>query len=76
MDDSLLNAFFAYAPWLGFLIIVLAVYFGSRAALRRPSLPIGQTFVCTECGHRAKREHMVPVAREGSVAWYCPRHAH
>ncbi|GAC1360150.1 MAG: hypothetical protein NVSMB31_20350 [Vulcanimicrobiaceae bacterium] len=75
MDDTL-NAFFAYAPWIGGIAILLAVYFASRKSLHTHGVPIGQTFVCNECGHRANREHMVPVAREGSVMWYCPRHAH
>ena len=74
--DETLNAFFAYAPWIGFILAVLVVYLATRHERNRQAVPIGQTFACSECGHRGKREHMVPVAREGSVIWYCHRHAH
>lgn len=71
--DERINGFFAYAPWIGFAIVVLSVYFVSRGQ-RHAIQPIGQTFACNECGHRAKREHMIPIARQGMVLWYCPRH--
>ncbi|GAC1500383.1 MAG: hypothetical protein NVS1B14_04280 [Vulcanimicrobiaceae bacterium] len=73
--DGFINTFFAYAPWIVFLAVILAVYFASRQGLRRAPAPIGQTFACNQCGHRGKREHMFPIARAGSVLWYCPRHA-
>ncbi|MBC5816702.1 MAG: hypothetical protein GIW97_09185 [Candidatus Eremiobacteraeota bacterium] len=73
--DELLNQFFAYAPWIGFLLIVAVVYFTTRGHLHRHVVPFGQTFACNQCGHRDKRDHMVPVVREGSVLWYCHRHA-
>ena len=74
--DEQLNSFFAYAPWILFVLAVIVAYVLSRHEWTKQRIPIGQTFACNECGHRGKREHMVPVAREGSVLWYCPRHAH
>lgn len=74
--DEHLNSFFAYAPWVLFAVAVIVAYLASRHEWNKKAMPIGQTFACSECGHRAKREHMVPVAREGSVIWYCHRHAH
>jgi len=72
MDPTaLVHPFFAIAPWALFAGIVIAVYLASRGE-RRAQVPIGQTFSCANCGHRDKREHMVPVARAGSVVWYCP----
>lgn len=72
MDGAFVHRFFALAPWALFALIVIAVYFASRGE-KRAQVPIGQTFSCANCGHRAKREHMVPIGREGSVVWYCPR---
>ncbi|PZR58494.1 MAG: hypothetical protein DLM50_03165 [Candidatus Meridianibacter frigidus] len=66
-----INLFFAYAPIVVFALIVLVVYFSTRGQIAK--IPIGQTFACNACGHRDKRDHMVPVAREGSVLWYCHR---
>ncbi len=73
--DEMLNTFLAYAPWAGFIVIVLVAYFATRHHLHREIVPAGQTFACNQCGHRDKRDHMVPVAREGSILWYCHRHA-
>ncbi|GAC1614256.1 MAG: hypothetical protein NVS9B12_15180 [Vulcanimicrobiaceae bacterium] len=73
--DETLNTFFAYAPLVAFLAIVAVAYFATRAHLHRHVIPVGQTFACNECGHRDKRDHMVPVAREGAILWFCHRHA-
>ncbi|MBV9276935.1 MAG: hypothetical protein JOZ97_01720 [Candidatus Eremiobacteraeota bacterium] len=74
MDSAaIIDRFFAIAPWVLFAAIVISVYVGSRGGRGRAGVPIGQTFACNRCGHRGKREHMVPVAREGSILWYCPR---
>ena len=73
MDTTLIDRFFAIAPWVLFAAIVLFVYVASRGASPRARVPVSQTFSCSRCGHRAKREHMVPIAREGAIVWYCPR---
>ncbi|MBV9148484.1 MAG: hypothetical protein JO024_01360 [Candidatus Eremiobacteraeota bacterium] len=70
---AFLDRFFAIAPWVLFAAIVLSVYFASRGSRGGVRVPIAQTFSCTQCGHRGKREHMVPISREGSIVWYCPR---
>ncbi|MBV8364841.1 MAG: hypothetical protein JO193_09775 [Candidatus Eremiobacteraeota bacterium] len=74
MDTAaLIDRFFAIAPWVLFAAIVISVYLASRGGRRIARVPSGQTFSCNRCGHRGKREHMVPVSREGSIVWYCPR---
>ena len=71
---ALLDRFFAIAPWVLFAAIVLTVYIASRGSRSgRAGVPIAQTFACNRCGHRGKREHMIPISREGSIMWYCPR---
>jgi hypothetical protein len=64
------NLFFAYAPWIIGLIILLVTYFSVRGQLSS-SVPIGQTFACANCGRRGHREAMVPVTHEGAMSWYC-----
>ena len=74
--DQFLDHFFAFAPFAAFLSLVAVAYVATRAHFHRQVVPAGQTFACNECGHRDGRDHMVPVTREGSVLWYCQRHAH
>ncbi|MBV8246500.1 MAG: hypothetical protein JOZ38_11295 [Candidatus Eremiobacteraeota bacterium] len=64
------NVFFAWAPWVLFLAVIVATYVATRGS-ESSAAPIGQTFACNACGRRSKREHMVPVTTEGSVLWYC-----
>lgn len=62
---------FAIAPFVIGAVILFATYLMVRGGLRQTAVPIGQTYACARCGRRGHREHMVPVAREGAVMWYC-----
>lgn len=66
-----LDQFFAFAPWVLFIVILLAVYYATRHERAANGVPIGKTYACATCGRRDKHEHMVPVSREGEVVWYC-----
>jgi len=66
------NTFFAGAPWVLFLAVIVVTYVATRGGGSSVQ-PIGQTFACNACGKRSNREHMVAVAQEGSVLWYCTR---
>lgn len=69
----MVNLFFAWAPWVGIVLIIGTTFAFTRGHTRSAAVPTGQTFACNNCGHRSKRDHMVPVAREGTVMWYCQR---
>ena len=69
------DAVFASLPWIVGLLIVVVTYLMVRGSLNKPT-PFGQTFACAQCGRRGIREHMVPAAHEGAVAWYCARCSH
>ena len=59
---------------LSVLIVTYRATRGQRAAA--PGAAAVKTYACAQCGRRGKRDHMVPVSREGAVVWYCPRCAH
>jgi hypothetical protein len=61
---------FAAAPFVIGAAILLVTYLMVRGQTNQ-TVPIGQTYACARCGRRGHREHMVPVAHEGAVLWYC-----
>ncbi len=66
-----LDQFFAFAPWVLFIAILVVVYFATKHERTAPRVTIGKTYACASCGRRGRHEHMVPVNREGAVVWYC-----
>ncbi len=73
MSQDAVNLFFAFAPMVLLLAVLIATFVGTRGGtVTAPSAP-AKTYACASCGRRGKREHMVPVTREGAVVWYCER---
>ncbi|MEO6912880.1 MAG: hypothetical protein ABI182_02520 [Candidatus Baltobacteraceae bacterium] len=68
---AFLDQFFAFAPWVLFVIILVVAYYATRHERATHGVPIGKTYACANCGRRGKHEHMVPINREGAVVWYC-----
>ena len=76
MQQATVDLFFALAPFVCFLAVLIAAFMGTRhEAATVPGSP-SKTYACASCGRRGKREHMLPVTREGAVVWYCERCGH
>ena len=75
-NEQVINNFFAWAPLAALLAVLFAAYRGLRHAAVTAPGSAGKTYACAQCGRRGKRDHMLPVTREGAVVWYCERCGH
>lgn len=75
-SQQLVDTFFAWAPLTALLLVVITAFVATRHEAATVPSSGGKTFSCAHCGRRGKRDHMVPVTREGAVVWYCERCAH
>lgn len=70
LDNNALGTFFAWAP----LVLGVIIYFAYWLAKHNEgsgSVNAHHTYACANCGKRGVREHMVPLAHEGAVGYYC-----
>lgn len=72
MQPDIINDFFAFAPMVLFVIVLIALYYAKRNE-GVTAVAHGKTYACAQCGRRGNHEHMVPMSREGAVVWYCAR---
>ena len=72
-NEHIITNFFAWAPLVALLAVLLAAYRGLRHEAATVPGSAGKTYACAGCGRRGKRDHMLPVTREGAVVWYCER---
>jgi hypothetical protein len=66
------DSFVAWTP-LFFLIVIYAIVYYLKRGERAPSAQVAKHAVCTACGRRKPREHMLPRNEDGAVNWYCTR---
>ena len=64
------NTFFGLLPWVVGLLILLVAYIALHNQSSK-TVPVGQTFACSNCGRRGRRGHMVPVTHAGAISWQC-----
>jgi hypothetical protein len=65
------NGFFAIAPIVFAIVIVVVTYMAKRHEGRSERAPISQTLACAQCGRQESRDHMVPKSTGESIDWYC-----
>jgi hypothetical protein len=76
ISPTAFNQFFAWAPVIVGITIYAIFFVAKRHEEGATGTPIGQAYVCAQCGRRDSREHMTPEERNGSINWYCHRCAH
>ena len=70
LSQDSVGSFFAYAPLVLGIIIYFAFWWAKRNE-KPESANVTHTYACASCGRRGVREHMVPLAHEGAVGYYC-----
>ena len=70
LSPETVGSFFAYAPLVLGLIIFFAIW-GAKRNEKPAAANATHTYACATCGKRGARDHMVPMAHEGAVGYYC-----